>query len=101
MPDLPIVCTLEPGDLGRRAESLRTNLVKRCEELVEQADGVRLRFAPSEAILETIAQVIEAERRCCRFLRFQLTVDPDEGPIWLEMTGPPGTAEFLADITGS
>ena len=28
-------------------------------------------------------------------LRFQITVEPDGGPIWLELTGPSGTREFL------
>ncbi len=43
-----------------------------------------------------MATTIAAERRCCRFLQFVLTMEPDEGPVWLEVTGPPGTAEFLA-----
>jgi hypothetical protein len=42
--------------------------------------------------------VIETERQCCRFLRFQLTVESDEHTIWLEFTGPPGTREFLAGM---
>jgi hypothetical protein len=44
--------------------------------------------------------VIDAERQCCRFLRFQLTVEPDLGPMWLEVAGPPGTADFLTDLLG-
>jgi hypothetical protein len=40
--------------------------------------------------------MINAERQCCRFLRFQLTVEPDEGPLILDLTGPPGTRDFLA-----
>jgi hypothetical protein len=35
-------------------------------------------------------------RQCCPFLRFAITVEPGNGPIWLEMTGPEGTKEFLA-----
>ena len=42
--------------------------------------------------------MIDAERQCCRFLRFQVTVERDEGPIVLDVTGPPGTREFLAAI---
>jgi hypothetical protein len=41
---------------------------------------------------------IEAERACCRFLRFALTVDQDLGPVTLEIDGPEGTREFLASI---
>jgi hypothetical protein len=35
---------------------------------------------------------------CCRFLRFTLTVEPDRGPIALELTGPRGTREFLESL---
>jgi hypothetical protein len=29
-------------------------------------------------------------------LRFDLTIEPDGGPIWLELAGPPRTREFLS-----
>jgi hypothetical protein len=41
---------------------------------------------------------MEAERHCCRFLRFTLTVEPDEGQFILELTGPQGTREFVAAL---
>ena len=46
-----------------------------------------------------IAQAIDAERQCCRFVRFTLTVEPDEGPITLDLTGPPGSREFLSALS--
>ena len=41
--------------------------------------------------------MIEAERRCCRFLQFELNVGPDLGPLTLTLTltGPEGTQQFL------
>jgi hypothetical protein len=44
-------------------------------------------------ILEHV--LIDAERQCCRFLRFALTVEPDAGPIRLEFTGPRGAQAFV------
>ena len=44
--------------------------------------------------------VIDAERRCCRFLRFSVLVEADAGPIVVEITGPPGTREFLEALVG-
>jgi hypothetical protein len=58
-----------------------------------------LTFPPDA--LAAIASTIEAERRCCRFLRFDVTVAPDGGPVWLMLTGPPGTREFLAALIAS
>jgi hypothetical protein len=39
--------------------------------------------------------MIQAERKCCQFLQFHLTVSAAGGPIALELTGPAGTREFL------
>ncbi len=42
------------------------------------------------------------ERQCCRFLRFAVAAERDGGPISLEVTGPPGTAQFLEQlVTGA
>jgi hypothetical protein len=43
-------------------------------------------------------RTIDAERQCCRFLKFALTVEPDAGDVWLEVTGPDGTTEFLSTL---
>ena len=61
-------------------------------------DGIRLPFALGPSVLEAVVSVIEAERQCCRFLRFEVVVEPDGGPIWLTLSGPPGTREFLSDL---
>ena len=58
-------------------------------------------FAPAPDLLRLIAETIEAERRCCRFLQFELVVAPDEGPIQLRLSGPRGTREFLEDLLPS
>jgi hypothetical protein len=98
MADLPIVCTLTPAALQARRQGLLAQLRRRAEAHEELAAGHRLRFATAPDTLPTIARVIEAERQCCRFLRFALTVEPDGGPITLELTGPTGTREFVAAL---
>jgi hypothetical protein len=45
-----------------------------------------------------LATMIDAERRCCPFLRFQVLAEPDNGPVWLEVTGPAGTRDFLEQL---
>ena len=95
MSDLPIVCTLTPDALRARREGLLSDLLRQAETRETLPYGMRLRFAPSSETLATIALAVESERRCCRFLRFAITVEPEEGPVLLELTGPPGTREFL------
>ena len=98
MPNLPIACTLGPAALKARREDLLGSLVRRADERLDLPDGYRVRFTAADDTLSTIGKVIEVERQCCRFLTFHVTVEPDGGPIWLEVTGPPGTREFLAGM---
>lgn len=95
---LPIACTLTPMELKNRRADLLGGLLKAAEHSELIPDGYRCRFAPSSETLTKIAAVIDAERQCCRFLRFQLTVEPDLGSFRLDVTGPAGTAEFLSDL---
>jgi hypothetical protein len=95
MADLPVACTLSPAALKARKEDL-LNLLHRAQERGELPGGYRLRFKAEGDILLAIARTVEAERQCCWFLRFTVTVEPDEGPIALDLTGPAGTQEFLA-----
>ena len=100
-PDLVVACSLDAAALAARREGLLGALVQRAVERAEVADGVRLRFDAAPDILGAIAEVVAAERLCCRFMRFAIDVQPDEGPIALELTGPPGTREFLDAVLPS
>jgi hypothetical protein len=60
--------------------------------------GFRWRFRAETGLLSEAATVIDAEHRCCRFLRFVLRVEAGEGPVWLEVTGPAGTDDFLTAL---
>ena len=98
MPDLPVACTLDPAALKARKAGLLQRLISRSHSRAQQDKGITFTFTPAPDLLEFIAEAIEAERRCCRFLRFELTVEPDEGPIRLHLSGPAGTREFLQDL---
>jgi hypothetical protein len=96
--NLPIACTLTPTELQSRGARLLPGLVARAVARVPVTNGFRWAFAPTEGLLAELAQIIDGERRCCRFLRFTVAAEPDGGPISLEVTGPPGTAQFLDQL---
>jgi hypothetical protein len=98
MKELPIACELSPAELEARRQGLLPGLLAQASEQMELADGFRWRFAPSTEVLMTAVKTIDAERQCCRFLKFALTVEPDAGDVWLEVTGPEGTREFLSSL---
>ena len=96
--NLPIVCSLTPEALEARRLGLLSELLDLAEDRELLSEGMRLRFPTASATLSAIARAVEAERYCCRFLRFSITVEPDNGPLVLELTGPAGTGEFLAGL---
>jgi hypothetical protein len=62
-------------------------------EIRELEDGFALRFSAEE--YDSVVQFVARERLCCPFLRFELEVAPEKGPLWLRLTGPSGVATFL------
>lgn len=99
MADLPIACTLNDDALRVRKGSL-SRLMADATQATRVENGFRLEFGAGPETLTNIVAVIEAERQCCRFLRFGLTIEPNLGPVSLEVTGPAGTREFLEDLFG-
>ena len=96
--DLPVVCSLTPEALQARRQGLLSKLVDLAADRELLSEGMRLRFPEAPATLSAIARAVEAERHCCRFLRFSITVEPDHGPMVLELSGPPGSGEFLTGL---
>jgi hypothetical protein len=98
MPDLPVACTLSPEALRVRREGLLANLLLGADSRELVPDGLKVRFSATSETLLAITRAVDAERQCCRFLRFVMTVEPDGGPIVLDLSGPAGTREFLAAL---
>ena len=101
MAELPVACTLAEPELAARRAGVLGDVRQRVLEAQWLADGARLRFPAEAETLSLLATFVDLERRCCAFLRFELTVEPGGGPVWLALTGPPGTREFLqAELDG-
>ena len=67
-------------------------------ETKELDHGYAYRFPSGANWIAELAQLITFERECCPFLLFQLRLEPANGPLWLELTGPEGTKEFLLSL---
>ena len=98
MSDLPIACSLSTPELREREATVLAKIRARVREVQDLDSGYALRFAPEDAVLADLGTLIELERQCCPFLRFDLKMLPANGPVWLELTGPEGTREFLRTI---
>lgn len=95
MNDLPIACRLPEAELKQRRAELIERLFSRVLETIPLENGYAFRFRGDGDLLTALFHFIEIERRCCPFLEFRLTVERGQGSIQLDLTGPPGSREFL------
>lgn len=95
---IPVACSLTPGEQDERRSTVLAQLRRAMEHTEERPEGFAYRFGGGEGVVEQVAAVIALERQCCPFLRFVLTAEPGRGPVWLEVTGPEGTREFLGTM---
>ncbi|MET0306679.1 MAG: hypothetical protein ABW196_10715 [Solirubrobacterales bacterium] len=70
--DLPIVCSLNVGDMEQRLAAIgeigRKSLIDH-----QKTDGKHLlRFRPDPETREDLAAIVEAEKQCCAFLDLTL-----------------------------
>ena len=92
---LPIACSLTSAELQERRSTLLQKVRSAVLEVKELDDGYAYSFPSEGKWLRELASLIDLERQCCPFLRFRITVEANGGPMWLDLTGPEGTKEFL------
>lgn len=95
-PRPPLICDLSVLDPATRAAHIELGsylLGEAAEERRELADGYAFRFAAER--YDQVVAFVANERRCCPFLRFDLAVEPDGGPLTLRMTGGKGVKAVL------
>jgi hypothetical protein len=95
--ELPVACSLMPAELQERRRGLLGNVMAAVSEVTELNDGFKYKFHLSGDVLTEVTNLIQLEHQCCPFLTFRLTIEAGSDSAALELTGPPGTKEFLAD----
>lgn len=95
---LPVACSLMDSELQERRRNVLQKVRSVVSEVKEIENGFIYRFPSDGAWIRELAHMVDLEHQCCPFLKFSITVEPGDGPVWLEMTGPQGTKEFLAEV---
>ena len=95
---LPIACSLSAEQLAARRESLLLGLADHAVQRTALPSGMRLRFAATAARMRQIDAVVRRERECCPFLEFRVGLALGGSSLTLDVTGPEGTADLLAEL---
>jgi hypothetical protein len=96
--NIPIACSLSSAELQQRRSELLLKIKSAVKEVQELEQGYLYLFHSTPEQLYELTNLIALEHACCPFLRFCLTVEPADGGLSLELTGPVGTKEFLATL---
>jgi MerR family transcriptional regulator, copper efflux regulator len=72
--EVPIACTLAPGDLPARLDAWDQVLAGAIGRLALPSGGLRIEFADTIDV-ESLARLVAAEQDCCAFFEFAITVD--------------------------
>jgi hypothetical protein len=76
--ELPIACTLDAAEGGRRVDEWR-RLADDFALTRDLADGrLVVRYAQQAEAAQRLAELVEAERRCCAFVDWHIESSGDE-----------------------
>jgi hypothetical protein len=96
----PFACNafaLSPVLRKRHFEELGPALLKLKKSTRELPDGYELEFAADSKTYQLLTEWAFQERLCCQFFDIDLHFEREGGPLWLRLTGRPGTKEFIKE----
>lgn len=96
--EMPVTCRLLPSELRKREATLLADLRKQIVKAQPLPDGYALFLKMDDAAIRLAAEVIAVERQCCPFLQFRLTSAQESRALLLEIRGPVGSRELLAQV---
>ena len=99
--DVPVACSLLDAEFRKRKTTLIAQFRSALIATEELPDGYAFRILGDRKWIAIAAELMAAERECCPFLTFELTGQPNMGPVSFRVTGPAGTKDFLKTILGN
>ncbi|PYS37591.1 MAG: hypothetical protein DMG14_20660 [Acidobacteria bacterium] len=96
--NLPIACTLSEPELRQRRKTIIDVFRKMRVTVTELPDGYAYNFAATSEALTQVAQLVDMERQCCPFLKFNIVIEAGKAPMRLEVTGPEEAKKVIAQF---
>jgi hypothetical protein len=96
-PDPVLACNIHaiPEEDRPVHEANTKRVFASAQEVRELPTGYAWRLPNETDLLQTVVAFISYERLCCPFFHFRLEIEPDQGPVWLHITGVIDVKEFL------
>ena len=100
--EAPFACNPKALDQDQRAryKIVTAQLLAAKQEVHELPDGYALRFDSSAQNIKDTAEFITYERACCPFFDFEISVEKNNGALWLKIKGREGVKAFIKDEFG-
>jgi hypothetical protein len=96
--DIRVACCLSDAELRKREVTVLAHFKSALIATEELPDGYVFRVPGDKKWMALVWELMVAERECCPFLTFELTAQPNIGPVSVRVTGPAGTKDFLKTI---
>jgi hypothetical protein len=96
----PLACNalaLSPEVRKRHFEEVGPALLKLKKGTRELPDGYEFELPADKATWQLLSEWVIEERLCCPFLDIDVRFTREGGPLWLRLTGRPGTKEFIKE----
>ena len=95
--DPVLACNLQaiPRELLLAHQANAQRIFASIQEVQELPTGYALRLPNETGFLQSVMAFITYERLCCPFFRFGLEIEPQQGPVWLRLTGTEDVKLFL------
>ena len=92
-----VTCNLTAlnGEQRDRHRTVTRRVMSEIQEIKELSNGYSLRLPPGHFMIQAAAEFITLEQKCCEFMGFKLDIEPNNGPLWLALTGGAGVKELL------
>lgn len=95
--EMPVACTLSPGQAEERTERVIEALGSAYLRSEDDENELTISFDGTAETLTTVASFVEIELVCCSFADYRIEVSPPFNETHLRIVGPEGTTEMFRE----
>ena len=82
----------------QRHDQIAEQLRRATRQVKKLPNGYAFRYASDPQLFQAAAEFVTLESRCCSFYQFRLEQEPQDGAMWLSVTGPKEAKSFIKPV---